>query len=103
MWLQGQTFYLVSPGAVCAFNGGITMTGCHIETPDDAEVVDGWIVSDSVNSLFELTIVRDDANAIDAINAQKFADMPRFNLHGMRVGSDYKGLVISGGKKMLSR
>ena len=103
VWLQGQTFYLVSPGVVCAFNGGITMTGCHIETPDDAEVVDGWIVSDSVNSLFELTIVRDDANAIDAINAQKFADMPRFNLHGMRVGSDYKGLVISGGKKMLSR
>lgn len=103
VWLQGQTFYLVSLGAVCAFNGGITMTGCHIETPDDAEVADGWIVSDSVDPLYELSIVRDDADAIDAINAQKFADMPRFNLQGMRVNSGYKGLVISGGKKMLSR
>ena len=93
----------MSPGAVCYFNGGITMTGCHIETPDDAEVADGWIVSDSVDPLDELKIVRDNATAIDAINDLKFADMPRFNLQGMRVGRNYKGLMISGGKKVLNR
>ena len=100
VWLQGQTFYL-SQGAICAFNGGITMKDCYFVTPEDAKVEDGWVVSDDQPLLVNLKIERGNPTGIDEVAARKFADMPRYNLQGMHVGKDYKGLIIEGGKKVL--
>ena len=100
VWLQGQTFYL-SLGAICGFNGGITMKDCYFVTPEDAKVEDGWVVSDDQPLLVNLKIERGNPMGIDEVAARKFADMPRYNLQGMHVGKDYKGLIIEGGKKVL--
>lgn len=40
-------------------------------------------------------------NSIDEVNADRSANIPVYNLMGIRVGKEYKGIVIQNGKKIL--
>ena len=40
-------------------------------------------------------------NSIDEVNADSNANIPMYNLMGIRVGKEYKGIVIQNGKKIL--
>ena len=46
-----------------------------------------------------------DSSAIDAASADADSDInaPAYNLQGVKVNSDYKGIVIRNGKKFLKR
>ena len=43
------------------------------------------------------------ASVVDAIAKEAEADAPRYNVLGIRVGDDYKGIVISNGKKFVQK
>ena len=48
-----------------------------------------------------LTVTIPDETAIEGVNADKNAEGRTYNLMGLPVGKDYKGIVIKNGKKML--
>ncbi len=64
------------------------------------------ITADSYGSPAKKFVVDDGTTvtAIDAIDGEPVnADLPAYNLAGQRVGKDYKGIVIVGGKKILRK
>ena len=86
-------------GAICDFND-ITLEDCHITLPEGGFVSDGKIIN-SEGVVATEVIITAEADAIEGIAADSNKNAALYNLSGQRVGRDYRGIVIEGGKKTL--
>ena len=86
-------------GAICDFNS-ITLEGCSITQPEGGYISDGAIMDSNGYEAEEVTITSDET-AIEGIAADSNKNAALYNLSGQRVGRDYRGIVIEGGKKTL--
>lgn len=79
-------------------NSKVNCTRCYFKFSD--------ITADNYGSPAKKFVVDDGTTvtAIDAIDGEPVnVDQPAYNLAGQRVGKDYKGIVIVGGKKILRK
>jgi len=88
-----------TPGAT--YKATITYPSCSYEYwNDDIEAYGSYPVEIGTPST-TLTVVIPEDTGIDDVNADLRKDGHTYNLMGIRVGKDYKGIVIKNGKKVL--
>lgn len=85
--------------AFCDFSS-ITLEGCGVTLPEGG-YVDGGNIVDSEGNVAKEATISTEAVAIEGLAADRNKNTARYNLAGQRVGRDYKGIVIEGGKKIL--
>ena len=85
--------------AFCDFNS-ITLEGCSVTLPEGG-YVDGGNIVDSEGNVAKEATISTGAVTIEGLAADSNKNTARYNLAGQRVGRDYKGIVIEGGKKTL--
>ena len=85
--------------AFCDFSS-ITLEGCSVTLPEGG-YVDGGNIVDSEGNVAKEATISTGAVAIEGLAADSNKSTARYNLAGQRVGRDYKGIVIEGGKKTL--
>lgn len=89
-----------TPGAT--YKATITYSNCRYHLWDtDINGYDVYPVEIGTPSTTVTVVIPGGENSIDEVNADRNANSPTYNLMGIRVGKEYKGIVIQNGKKVL--
>lgn len=88
-----------TPGAT--YKATITYSNCRYHLWDtDINGYDVHPVEIGTPSTTVTVVIPGGENSIDEVNADSNANSPTYNLMGIRVGKEYKGIVIQNGKKV---
>ena len=89
-----------TPGAT--YKATITYSNCRYHLWDtDISGYDVYPVEIGTQSTTVTVVIPGGENSIYEVNADRNANSPTYNLMGIRVGKEYKGIVIQNGKKIL--
>ena len=89
-----------TPGAT--YKATITYSSCTYNIWNaDISDYDVYPVEIGTPSTTVTVTIPGEENPIDDVTADRNANSPTYNLMGIRVGKDYKGIVIKNGKKVL--
>ncbi|MBQ9671136.1 MAG: hypothetical protein IJV23_09045 [Prevotella sp.] len=89
-----------TPGAT--YKATITYSNCRYHLWDtDINGYDVHPVEIGTPSTTVTVVIPGGENSIYEVNADRSANSPTYNLMGIRVGKEYKGIVIQNGKKIL--
>lgn len=89
-----------TPGAT--YKATITYSNCRYQLWDtDINGYDMYPVEIGTPSTTVTVVIPGGENSIYEVNADRNANSPTYNLMGIRVGKEYKGIVIQNGKKVL--
>lgn len=86
-----------TPGAT--YKATITYSNCRYQLWDTG--YDVYPVEIGTPSTTVTVVIPGGENSIYEVNADRNANSPTYNLMGIRVGKEYKGIVIQNGKKIL--
>lgn len=89
-----------TPGAT--YKATITYSNCRYHLLDtDINEYAVYPVEIGTPSTTVTVVIPGGENSINEVNADRNANSPTYNLMGIRVGKEYKGIVIQNGKKIL--
>lgn len=98
--LEGNDYYFSALGSKAACGG-------FVFTEEDATIVFEEVTNaetgEVTNAKVEFPAMLGDVSAVEAVEAVDNADAPVYNMMGIRVNSDAKGILIQNGKKFIRK
>lgn len=98
--LEGNEYYFSALGSKAACGG-------FVFTEKDATIVFEEVTNaetgEVTNAKVEFPAMLGDVSAVEAVEAVENADAPVYNMMGIRVNSDAKGILIQNGKKFIRK